>query len=221
MRKIQAASSLLGGLLLVLDVEVLERVGVLALGEDADPVTQVLLLEELLRQVLEVALAVGHRRRDAQDVFGERDLDLVGQLALAAVELRVLLEELLEALDQLGAEDAIGSGDGAVDLEVLLALRQRTRANDAASSDLSANSDHDACENFFLRNRRFRNDFQQKSTPIRKAKMRLGEEYCHPFSRKVIPSLFLLLTFAAGADRQGVDVARRGLPQTQRCYRHL
>ena len=142
MRKIQAASSLLGGLLLVLDVEVLERVGVLALGEDADPVTQVLLLEELLRQVLEVALAVGHRRRDAQDVFGERDLDLVGQLALAAVELRVLLEELLEALDQLGAEDAIGSGDGAVDLEVLLALRQRTRANDAAGSDLSANSDH-------------------------------------------------------------------------------
>ncbi|GET93410.1 60S ribosomal protein L22, putative [Leishmania tarentolae] len=127
---------------LVLDVEVLQLVRPLAGGEDADPVAQVLLLEKLLREVLEILLAVRHRGADRQNIVVHRQADLVGERALAPVELRVLLEELLEVAKHVFAEDAVGGRDAAVNLEDLLALGQLLLADVAARANLSANGDH-------------------------------------------------------------------------------
>jgi hypothetical protein len=125
------------------DVEVLQGVGFLTLGQDTDPVTEVLLLEELLGEVLEVLLAVGHGGGDGQHVVAHGNLHLVGELALAAVELGVLLDVLLEPSEDISAEDAVSSRDGAVNLEVLLTLGKGLSADVTASTNLSANSDHD------------------------------------------------------------------------------
>eukprot|EP01084_Bolivina_argentea_P192869 331007_1 len=124
-RTIEVSRSLLLGLSLILvtaDVVVLQGVPGLAGGKDAQPVTELLLLQELLGEVLEVALLVGHGGANGEDVLVHVDLDLVGQLALAAVELDVLLEVLLEGTQKGLVEDTVSGGDGAVDLEDLLAL---------------------------------------------------------------------------------------------------
>ena len=97
-------------------VEELEAVLALVGADDAQPVTQLLLLEELLGQVLEVAageLAVGD---DLDATVAEvGDVDGVAKVARQAVDLDALLQEGGEGG---GVEDAVLSGLGGVDDEL-------------------------------------------------------------------------------------------------------
>lgn len=103
--------------LVVDDVEELELVDAARGGDDAEPVAELLLLEELLGQVLEVA---------AREVVVGNDLDLalallldddvVAEVVGAALDLDALLEELLERGD---VEDLVGGGLRSVDDELL------------------------------------------------------------------------------------------------------
>jgi hypothetical protein len=87
---------LLVSLLLVADVEVAQVVGDLGVSDDANEVAQLVLLEELLGQVLQVALGelvLGHNG-DLLALLGNRDqaLQLTG---LAAVDLDAVVQVLL------------------------------------------------------------------------------------------------------------------------------
>merc|ERR1712080_460808 len=90
--------------LLANDVEELEGVLALVGGDDTEPVTKLLLLEELLGQVLNVAtgeLLVGN---DLDATIAEvGDVDLLAEVAGEAVNLDALLEESGEGR---GVEDA-------------------------------------------------------------------------------------------------------------------
>lgn len=112
-----------GSLLVILigvivdDVEELELVHTAGGGDDTEPVTELLLLEELLGQVLEVAarqLVVGNDLDLA--VARLLDDDVVAQVVGAAVDLDAVLEELLEGGD---VEDLVASRLRSVDDELL------------------------------------------------------------------------------------------------------
>lgn len=102
--------------LVVDDVEELELVDAARGGDDAEPVAELLLLEELLGQVLEVA---------AREVVVGNDLDLalallldddvVAEVVGAALDLDALLEELLKRGD---IENLVGGGLRSVDDEL-------------------------------------------------------------------------------------------------------
>ena len=79
-------------LLLVRNVEVAQLVAIARVGDDAQPVAQRILLEEALREVLEVALRLRLLARDRNTVLLARD----GHCALEAH--RVLEGALLAAL---------------------------------------------------------------------------------------------------------------------------
>ena len=116
--------------LLTNNVEELEGVLALVGGDDTEPVTELLLLEELLGQVLEVAtgeLLVGN---DLDATIAEvGDVDLLAEVAGEAVNLDALLEESGEGR---GVEDAVVHGLGSVDDELRVAcqyFRLRRREN--------------------------------------------------------------------------------------------
>lgn len=99
------------------DVEELELVDTTGGGDDTEPVTELLLLEELLGQVLEVAareLVVGNDLDLA--ITRRRDGDVIAQVVGAAVNLDVVLEELLKGRD---VEDLVASRLRSVDDELL------------------------------------------------------------------------------------------------------
>ena len=102
--------------LLTNNVEELEGVLALVGGDDTEPVTELLLLEELLGQVLDVAtgeLLVGN---DLDATIAEvGDVDLLAEVAGEAVNLDALLEESGEGR---GVEDAVVHGLGSVDDEL-------------------------------------------------------------------------------------------------------
>jgi hypothetical protein len=102
--------------LLANNVEELEGVLALVGGDDAEPVTKLLLLEELLCQVLEVAtgeLLVGNDLDAAIAKVG--DVDALAEVAGEAVDLDALLEEGGEG----GCvEDTVVHGLGGVDDEL-------------------------------------------------------------------------------------------------------
>merc|ERR1712110_953957 len=104
---------------LVVDLEVAELVGVLGGGDDAQPVPQVVLLEVLLGEVLEVPLGKGHRR-------GQHDLVLLlgeGHVLAKVLRLARDLDALLEVrLEVAAVHDAVLDGVRAVDGEAQLAL---------------------------------------------------------------------------------------------------
>jgi hypothetical protein len=104
--------------LLTNNVEELEGVLALVGGDDAEPVTELLLLEELLRQVLEVAageLLVSDDLDAAVTKVG--DVDALAEVAGEAVNLDALLEESGEGG---GVEDTVVHGLGSVDDELLV-----------------------------------------------------------------------------------------------------
>jgi hypothetical protein len=108
--------------LVVDDVEELELVDTARGGDDAEPVTELLLLEELLGQVLEVAtreLIVGGDLDLA--ITDLLDDNVVTEVVGAAVDLDAVLEELLEGGD---VEDLVAGGLRSVD-DVLLGLLSR------------------------------------------------------------------------------------------------
>ncbi len=87
---------LVGLLLLVLvDVEVAELVGGGAGRNNVEPVADLLLLEELLRQVLEVALGEGAVSGDGELVAIAGNGDSTREVAGLAVDLDALVEEEL------------------------------------------------------------------------------------------------------------------------------
>lgn len=99
--------------LVVDNVEELELVDALGGGDDAEPVTELLLLEELLGQVLEVAareLVVGNDLNLALALL--LDNNVVAEVVGAALDLDALLEELLKGGD---VENLVGGGLGGVD----------------------------------------------------------------------------------------------------------
>merc|ERR1712137_1359054 len=86
--------------LVVDDVEEAELVDTLGGGNDAEPVTELLLLEELLGEVLQVAageLLVSNDLDLAITLLG--DLDDLAEVTGAALDLDAVVEELLESLD--------------------------------------------------------------------------------------------------------------------------
>ena len=116
--------SLLGILILivrflVVDLEVSELVAVLGVGNHTQPVSQVVLLQVLLGEVLQVSLGEG-------DVGGEGDLCLLplhGELLAEVAGLASNLDALLEVLLEVSAvHDTILDGVGAVNEELDLVL---------------------------------------------------------------------------------------------------
>ena len=102
--------------LLANNVEELEGVLALVGGDDAEPVTELLLLEELLRQVLEVAAGELLVSDDLDAAVAEvGDVDALAEVAGEAVNLDALLEEGGEGG---GVEDTVVHGLGSVDDEL-------------------------------------------------------------------------------------------------------
>lgn len=103
--------------LLANDVEELEGVLALVGGDNTEPVTELLLLEELLGQVLDVTareLLVGDDLDAAVAEVG--DVDALAEVTGEAVDLDALLQEGGEGG---GVEDAVVHGLGGVDDELL------------------------------------------------------------------------------------------------------
>ena len=126
--------SLLLNVLVLVDLEVAERVGVVGGSDDAEEVLKVVLLEVLLGEVLEVTLREGDRRgEDKLVAWGElvvldgskNGLTVVGngdevtKLAGLAVDLDAVVKELLESRT---VEDVVGRGDRVVNVELVEGL---------------------------------------------------------------------------------------------------
>jgi len=103
--------------LVVDDVEEAELVDALGGGNDAEPVTELLLLEELLGEVLQVAARELLVRNDLDLAIALlADLDGITKVTGAALNLDAVVQELLESLD---VEDLVVDGLRAVDDELL------------------------------------------------------------------------------------------------------
>jgi len=100
----------------VLEVEVAQVVAVLGLGDHADVVAEQLLLEELLGQVLEVALGEGDLGGHGDHGVITLNGDVVAEDTGLAVDLDSVLQELLESGS---VENLICDWLGAVDGELL------------------------------------------------------------------------------------------------------
>jgi hypothetical protein len=102
--------------LVVDDVEELELVHSLRSRDDAEPVTELHLLKELLGEILEVAareVVVGNDLDLA--IGGLGDLDVVAKVADAALNLDLLVEKFFEGGD---VEDLVACGLRSVDDEL-------------------------------------------------------------------------------------------------------
>jgi hypothetical protein len=98
-------------IVIVGNVEVTELVGVLVRGNNTEPVAELVLLEELLCKVLEVALGEVLVGGDGDLIIAAVDDHLVGETTSAALNLDAIVKELLEGS---GIEDLVTSGAGAV-----------------------------------------------------------------------------------------------------------
>jgi len=113
---------------IVNDVEESELVDTLRSRHNTEPIPELLLLEELLGQVLEVSSReVDVRNNLDLSIANLRDLHNVAEVTDTAVDLDLVLEELLEGGD---IEDFVAGGLRGVDDELLsnlclLALRAR------------------------------------------------------------------------------------------------
>lgn len=117
----QVRLSHLLGLLLslsIIDVEEADLVGVLGGGDDTEPITDLGLLEELLNQVLEVALGEGSLSLNDDLGLLAGDLDRLSELAGLSVNLDAGLQEVGKVLD--GEEGLSGGGlNDELDLSLL------------------------------------------------------------------------------------------------------
>ena len=132
---------ILGGLIL-LDVEVFQGVLSLVRGKDTEPVTEGLLLEELLGQVLEVLLTVLHGGGNRQYLAVQGDLNLVTELALNTIQLGVGGKVLLEGRHHVFVKDTVVHGGTQINFEHLLSLREGGGADVTAGTDLLTDSYH-------------------------------------------------------------------------------
>lgn len=104
-------ASLLLVLLVGNNVVELEGVVTLGGGDNSDPVSELLLLQVLLGQVLEVLAGELSGRDNGDNITVGGDLDVLTKLVGSALDLDSLSEELLERGN---VEDAVGGGSLAV-----------------------------------------------------------------------------------------------------------
>lgn len=112
--------SLLGLLLVLTNVVVAELVGLLVRGNDVQPVTELVLLEELFGQVLEVALGEDGRVSGDENLLAAGvagNLDGRSELASLAVHLEPVVEKVLK-----GGRVKDGIADGAAAVNDKLAF---------------------------------------------------------------------------------------------------
>jgi ribosomal RNA-processing protein 12 len=103
--------------LVVDDVVEAELVDTLGGGDDAEPVTELLLLEVLLGEVLQVAAGEGDVGNNLDlAIAGLGDHDVLTEVTNTALDLDAVVEELLEGRD---IEDLVASGLRSVDNELL------------------------------------------------------------------------------------------------------
>lgn len=101
----------------LVDVEVLELEGLLVSGNDTEPVTELVLLQETLGEVLEVTL--GERNVGSDGDLGistTGNLDGITKVVGAALDLDAIVKVLLESG---GIEDLVVGGTRAVNDELL------------------------------------------------------------------------------------------------------
>jgi hypothetical protein len=108
------------------DLEVSQLVGVLAGRDDVQEITQLLLLEVLLGQVLQVSLGKGKLSLDVDLGLLAGDDDLGTEVASLVVDLDAVVEELLEGD---GVEDLVLNGVAAVNGELGDSLLDRLLDN--------------------------------------------------------------------------------------------
>merc|ERR1712020_172747 len=83
--------------IVLVDVEVLQGVAFLVLSNDSEPLSEVVLLQVSLGQVLQVSLGESDVTADDQVALGGVDLNLLAQVANLAFDLDVLGQVLVEA----------------------------------------------------------------------------------------------------------------------------
>lgn len=86
----------------MIDVEVTELVGFLISSNNVHEITQLVLLQELLGEVLQVALGELDVTNDSDLGIGALDFDGVGELAGLAVNLELVVQEVF--LQKVGNE---------------------------------------------------------------------------------------------------------------------
>ena len=79
----------------IVDLEVPEFVGIMSCSHNSKPISQVVLLEVLLRQVLEVSLAKLDVRIDDQLRLGSLDRNVAAQVSCLAFNLDLIQKVLL------------------------------------------------------------------------------------------------------------------------------
>jgi hypothetical protein len=109
------AGLLLSLLLILVDVKVAELIGLLASANNADPVTELVLLQKLLGQVLDVTLAVMLLGTDSDDRLFTTNRDDFAEITGLYGDLDAVMEVVLEGGN---VKDLVGDGAGAVDGEL-------------------------------------------------------------------------------------------------------
>lgn len=99
----------------VVDLEIAELVGVLGRGDDAQPVAEVVLLQVLLREVLQIPLGEGNGRSEDDLVLVPGETHVAAKVLGLAAHLDPLLEVGLEVC---AVHDAVLDGVRAVDGEL-------------------------------------------------------------------------------------------------------
>jgi hypothetical protein len=91
----------------LLNVEELELIGVLVCRNNIEKITNIVLLQELLREVLQVALGESNVSLDDNLALVQRNIDRVAKVLGLAIDLDLLLEKSL--LTKLGRRDIIAN----------------------------------------------------------------------------------------------------------------
>ena len=98
-----------------MDVEVSELIRVLVGGGDVEIVSEILLLEILLCEVLKVSLGEGNLRSNSDLLVSVRDSQILSEISGGTSNLDLGLEELSEVGND---EDLVFNGLGAINAEV-------------------------------------------------------------------------------------------------------
>jgi len=99
--------------LVIDDVEEAQLIHSLGGGDHAQPIPELLLLEELLGQILQIPTREGNVRDDLDlPVARLADADIIAQVPGAALDFNAVVQEFLEGAE---IEDLVGNGLRAVD----------------------------------------------------------------------------------------------------------
>merc|ERR1719154_71621 len=110
-------------LLFIVDLEIAELVAVFCGCYNTEPVTEIVLLQILLRQVLEISLGECNVGSHNQLGFGSLNSDVVAEVSSFTIDLDPVMKVLLEVS---GVHDAILDGLSAVEDKLVLNLLLRS-----------------------------------------------------------------------------------------------